>query len=239
MTQIEDGKTVMLWEDLWNGIIPKVTYPELHSYAKKSLGTVSEAKAMEDISDLFHLPLTQIAFLQIGELQVQLNNIHLTDQNDNWQYIWGTKLFSSAKAHKVMIGHSPVHPAFKWLWKCSCQMKHKVFFWLLMKDRLNTRGMLRRRNMELDSYVCEMCIWQREESLVHLFLLCPFAKLAWQKIGVLAPGTVNPAQAISSIKRQLNVPFFMEIIVIMAWAIWMTRNDWLFNNQDPTIGRCM
>jgi hypothetical protein len=38
------------------------------------------------------------------------------------------------------------------------------------------KGMLRRRNMYLDSYVCEMCIRQREESLYHLFFRCPFIK---------------------------------------------------------------
>jgi hypothetical protein len=40
-------------------------------------------------------------------------------------------------------------------------------------------GILRRRNMTLDSYVCEMCLLQREETLRHLFFSCPFAKYCW------------------------------------------------------------
>jgi hypothetical protein len=52
-------------------------------------------------------------------------------------------------------------------------------FWLLLQDRLNTRGLLRRKNMYLDSYVCELCIRQREEILWHLFFRCPFAKNCW------------------------------------------------------------
>uniref|UniRef100_A0A0A8XSQ3 Reverse transcriptase zinc-binding domain-containing protein n=1 Tax=Arundo donax TaxID=35708 RepID=A0A0A8XSQ3_ARUDO len=63
-------------------------------------------------------------------------------------------------------------------------MRHKVFFWLLIKDRFNTRGLLRRKNMELDSYVCELCILQREKALQHLFLRCNFARSCWQAIGV-------------------------------------------------------
>jgi hypothetical protein len=32
--------------------------------------------------------------------------------------------------------------------------------------------------------------------------------------------------------------FFMEIIIIMAWSIWMTRNDWIFSNIDLSVERC-
>jgi hypothetical protein len=31
-------------------------------------------------------------------------------------------------------------------------------------------------NITLESYTCENCIWQREETLYHLFLRCNFAK---------------------------------------------------------------
>jgi hypothetical protein len=47
----------------------------------------------------------------------------------------------------------------------SCQQKHKVFLWLLRQDRLNTRGLLKRKNMLLESYTCELCLLQREEIL--------------------------------------------------------------------------
>jgi hypothetical protein len=31
---------------------------------------------------------------------------------------------------------------FRWLWKTCCQNKRKIFFWLLLKDRLSTRQLL-------------------------------------------------------------------------------------------------
>jgi hypothetical protein len=34
---------------------------------------------------------------------------------------------------------------------------------VVLKDRLNTRGLLRRKNMQLDSYTCEMCLLQKVE----------------------------------------------------------------------------
>jgi hypothetical protein len=62
------------------------------------------------------------------------------------------------------------------LWHSICQQKYKVFFWLLLQDRLNTRGLLRRKHMHLESYTCELCLLQKEERLRHLFLAYPFAK---------------------------------------------------------------
>jgi hypothetical protein len=30
----------------------------------------------------------------------------------------------------------------------------------------------------------------------------------------------------------------MEIIILIAWSIWTTRNDWIFNEMDPSVERC-
>lgn len=51
----------------------------------------------------------------------------------------------------------------------------KVLCWLLIKDRLSTRNILKRRNMALDSYNCVLCNDNIEETVEHLFLHCNFA----------------------------------------------------------------
>jgi hypothetical protein len=55
--------------------------------------------------------------------------------------------------------------------------KTQGIFLLLLQDRLNTRGLLllRRKNMQLESYTCELCLL-REEKLRHLFFKYSFAK---------------------------------------------------------------
>jgi hypothetical protein len=67
-----------------------------------------------------------------------------------------------------------LHHAFSWLWKSSCQLIHKIFFWLLLHDKLSTRGVLRRRNMTLEDYGCAVWGTGIEESVEHLFLKCSF-----------------------------------------------------------------
>jgi hypothetical protein len=92
-------------------------------------------------------------------------------------------------------------------------------FWLLLQDKLNTRGLLRRKHMHLDSYTCELCLLQKEERLRHLFLACPFAKNCWGIIRIHVPSWMRPQRTIRGIKRSLGVPFAMKIIIIMCWSI--------------------
>nr|TKW37263.1 hypothetical protein SEVIR_1G036238v2 [Setaria viridis] len=41
-----------------------------------------------------------------------------------------------------------------------------------------------------------------------------------------------------TIKDRLAVPFYMEIMILMAWSIWTIRNDWMFKGIDPTVQQC-
>lgn len=89
--------------------------------------------------------------------------------------------------------------------------EHKVFFWLLLKDRLSTRD---------------------------LFLRCNFAKACWASIGVSVITSRPLVHIINLIRSKLAVPFFMEITILMSWCIWTTRNDRLFNNEDSSVDSC-
>jgi hypothetical protein len=73
-----------------------------------------------------------------------LQPLQANNNPDTWKYIWGAKECSSQKAYKHLTGSHVVHPSFKWIWASSCQLKDKVFYWLLLKNRLNTRGLLRK-----------------------------------------------------------------------------------------------
>ena len=129
------------------------------------------------------------------------------------------------------MGHSEIHSAFKLLWKSQCQPKHKVFFWLLISDRLSTRNILRRRHMLLDSYSCVLCNSLVEESVDHLFAYCSFARMCWDFIHIDIPLDSGFPALTSQMKDQLNSQFFMETIILLCWAIWMTRNDLIFKGE--------
>ena len=118
---------------------------------------------------------------------------------------------------------------FKRIRKTNCQHKHTVFFWLLLKDRLSTRSLLKRKGMDLPSYNCVLCSSQVEESRFHLFLDCLFAQRCWEILG-LQINDNDPLRIIEDFNNQLNIPFALEVIIIMTWSIWMARNDLIFKN---------
>ena len=90
-----------------------------------------------------------------------------------------------------------------------------VFFWLVIKDRLSTREILRRKNIELQSYNCVLCHLDIEESLHHLFLDCPFAMSCWNLLGLAHLIQGNIFDTLNLFKAQIHRHFFMEIIVAM------------------------
>ena len=63
--------------------------------------------------------------------------MQLFDGGNQWAYVWGNATYQSFKVYGRMIGQTQIHPAANWLWTSTFQMKHKVFFWLITKDRLN------------------------------------------------------------------------------------------------------
>jgi hypothetical protein len=92
--------------------------------------------------------------------------------------------------------------------------------------------------MELDSYTCDLCIWQYEETIHHLFHHCNFAKACWAAIGISMPISSNRKRVITMLKRRIDQPFAMEVIIPMTWAIWSFRNDRIFNNKDLSVETC-
>ena len=170
---VVDGSICLFWSDTWHGHPFSAQWPHLLSYAQEKHILVQEFMAVEDKSDFFHIPLSVEAHDQYQLLLSELEGIQLNQIKDKWSYIWGSN-FASSKAYKQLLGSILVPPIYNWLWNSSCLPKRNVFFWLAIKDRLSTRGLLKRRNMELQSYNCVLCHLDIEESLNHLFLECPF-----------------------------------------------------------------
>jgi hypothetical protein len=124
---VQDGSSILIWQDLWNGHLLQHEFPELFSFARNPNITIKAFAASPQITGNFHLPFSDEAHNQFLMLQALLENIELTSRRDTWTYIWGNSNFSSAKAYKKLIGHRRVHPAFHWIWRSKCQMNIKSY----------------------------------------------------------------------------------------------------------------
>jgi hypothetical protein len=145
------GDTVLLWSDKWNGNIPAQLFPKLFSFARNPAITLQAAINNPLFLSNFFLPLSAQAHDQLQQLSILISNRPTVGDLDMWSYSWGNAKFSTTKAYKALVGSRPTHPTFLWIWRSKCQMKHKVFFWLLLKDKLSTRDLLQRQHLELNS----------------------------------------------------------------------------------------
>jgi hypothetical protein len=93
--------------------------------------------------------------------------------------------------------------------------------------------------MALPSYDCVLCLNGGEETLYHLLLGCSFAQEYWIHLGLYIDPDLEPFEVLSSLKIQLKVQFFMEIIIIMSWSIWMSQNDLIFKGLAPSVQDCL
>jgi hypothetical protein len=167
---VNNGDSCFFWKDKWSTQALDEQFPHAYSFAKNKHISVKNAFSEGEFTELFALPLSQVAFDQVLSIQHRIENIVINEGiNDVWTYSGGASKFKSTVAYRKLLGHQEIDPAIKWLLKSSCQPKHKYFFWLLLKDRLSTRNILRRKHMALETCNYEICSMLVEEIVDHLF----------------------------------------------------------------------
>lgn len=57
--------------------------------------------------------------------------------------------------------------------------------------------------MVLEDYNCVLCQPAVEESLIHLFLACPFSQSCWATLGLIIQQPSDPYGTLVSFKNQL------------------------------------
>ena len=220
----------MFWSDNWTSQLLKTQFPELFSFTRKPKCSISYFLNQED-DRLISLPLSQLAAAQFQEIQnlIQWRNWD-ENGNDTWTYNWGSPRFSSKKAYGALVGNTAASPLFRWLWASSNLGQHKFFFLLLLRDRLNTRNLLRRKNMHLDSYHYVLCNLNCEETCFHLFFECPFSRDCWSTIPINWNLNVRALDMILQARENFGNANFREIVITACWIIWTTRNGVIFDN---------
>lgn len=167
-------------------------------------------------------------------------------------------IISTQKASKSLAGTLPASPLFKWIWKSHVQSGTSSFFfcYILVRDWLNTRNILRRKHFHLDYYSCVQCGLQTEETIMYLFFGCTFSIDCWallhfswdtcwilliwlfKHIKLLVRGllgfswdpSLDSLNMYSSMSNFwfVRIYLFREISIIACWAIWYKRNNNIF-----------
>ncbi|XP_044450625.1 arginyl-tRNA--protein transferase 2 isoform X1 [Triticum aestivum] len=145
--------------------------------------------------------------------------------HDRWTYVWGSSTFTTHKYYSC-FRDTVAHQSFRWLWKSKSTMKIKVFGWLLLSDRLNTRNMLKRRHYNIgDDHDCILCGLHIEETVEHLFFECQFTQPCWASFGLSWQQGGTRLQNVEVAKETWARPLFMGTFLLAAWSIWKERNN--------------
>jgi hypothetical protein len=142
------GNTVIFWKDFWLGqelLCDK--FPWLHSYALNEDVSVAKFAQAQDPFSLFALPLSTQAFHELAQLWEMIQPWTLTSSEPNVRtFAWGSKNYTSSRFYKFMFGAFPEDVTLSGVWKSKCLPKLRVFAWLLLLDRLNTKDIMQRKN---------------------------------------------------------------------------------------------
>ena len=96
---------ILLFFGLINGMASlslslSLAAPELFSFASNRLITIQKAFSSGDFASLLQLPISQMAFAQMEEIQAVMLSRPLDEDNDKWVYEWGSSAFASSKIYR-------------------------------------------------------------------------------------------------------------------------------------------
>ena len=103
--------------------------------------------------------------------------------------------------------------------------------WFVHKQVILKKDNLIKRRWVGDS---RCCFCAQDETIQHLFIECPLAKLLWRTIHIAF--NINPPVDIASLfgtwlagVEQIKAARIRIGICALLWAIWNCRNDMIFN----------
>jgi hypothetical protein len=233
--KIKAGDSTLLWKDNWSDPLLCHKAARLFSYALDEDITVQEFVNQHEPANLFSLPLSIEAHAELMDITSQLNEDLLDRMSpDIWKPTWGAEHFKAKDFYNNCFSNYEAPDHISAIWKSKCTMKHKVFAWLMLVDRINTRDMLRRRHFNIGSvFSCLTCRSGEDETRNHLFFTCPFSLTCWDLMGIKWNTNLPLGHMIAEAKQTWDKPLFTEAVILGAWNIWKIRNRKLFEGVTP------
>jgi hypothetical protein len=105
--------------------------------------------------------------------------------------------------------------------------------WFVYRKEILTKDNLLKRNWQ-GSKTC--CLCDHEESVQHLFVECPFAKIIWTIVhmafNITLPTNISHlfSNWLNGISKAENVNIRVEVCAII-WIIWHVQNNLSLTNQ--------
>jgi hypothetical protein len=166
-------------------------------------------------------------------LVAQVSNVVLVDDKDYFKWRLPKSGFFTVRS--LYLHDIDTHPPFQHrnIWKWKIPLKIKIFLWFLQKGVVLTKDNLAKKNWK-GSQQCVCC--NSNETIQHLFLDCPSAKMIW---GIIFYATnLTQPKSISHMfgtwlhnQHKYFKPLIWVGVAAICWAIWKCRNDIIFKKM--------
>jgi hypothetical protein len=177
---IKYGTNTRFWDDTWIGDKPlKNTYPSLYHIARDRHVTVSKVMSSRPLNISFKRSLVDNNLSQWLHLVAWVSNVVMVDGKDYFKWLLTKSDFFNVRSMylDVIDTHSPFQHTKIWKWKV--RLKIKIFLWFLQKGFVLTKDNLAKKSWK-GSQQCVCC--NMNETIQHLFIDCPSAKMIWRFI---------------------------------------------------------
>jgi hypothetical protein len=233
--KVGNGSDTRYWEDVWLGETTLAhQYPSLYNIVQCKNVTVANVLTQAPLNMGFRHVLSGNRWTSWLCLCRRLMGIQLTNESD--RFLWkltNNGVFSVKSMYEdIMNEHTPF--LRKFIWKIKIPLKIKVFMWFLSNKVLLTKDNLVKRKWK----GCTKCVFCGEQETVeHLFIQCPFAKLIWRTIHFSydLPPPTNVTNMFGNwlvgVDRQSKARILIGTSTL-CWSIWRCRNDIVFNKKN-------
>ncbi|CAD6334964.1 unnamed protein product [Miscanthus lutarioriparius] len=169
---------------------------------------------------------------ELQQLKVILQQTQLTDQPDTRLSAFSRtkdKLDTSAIYRLLKAQGHQDDPSSAFIWKNATPPRVQMFFWLLLRGRIQCRANLYRKNI-MDLPNCLVC-GMDDETPDHLIFECPIASQFWRVLGIQPDGL--HCRNWHHIQRVSGIPDdqYSAFIMMCCWVLWKRQNAFVFRDE--------
>jgi hypothetical protein len=117
--------------DAWEDIPLREQFPQLFSFALNNditLERFTHHCRLNELENIFYLPLSLIAVQQFEELSMLVLNRDTPSTIDSWVLSDSKKIYSSRRVYQILAPSEPAPKPMLWIWKSCALPKIKIFF---------------------------------------------------------------------------------------------------------------
>ena len=234
---VGNGREIRFWEDTWLGDSPlALQYPSLYNIAQRKEVSVATVLGSVPLNIQFRRSVIGERWDRWLHLVRRLMEVNLSDVPYTLQWKLSRSGVFLVKSMYTDLINTGTIPRTVHIWKVKVPLKIKVFMWFVHKGVILTKDNLAKRKWE-GSKRC--CFCDQDETIEHLFIKCPLAKLLWRTIHVTF--NITPPLTISHLfdnwlagVEPKSAAHIRVGACALLWSLWTCRNDVAFNRQTIT-----